>query len=426
MKSDTSASSAALLESLLPATENESQTGLTTLPDNRSPLERFRTAPRKAFSVTDIVSPAWCELQYWYTLQKGRKKRTPAMRAGSAVHKALEEQIHKPVQVDVQTKEDAWGLRIWNVIHGLRTLRETGQTRELEVWGTIDGLVVNGVIDDLSYICPDADLEATLKKKRRTRKKSPPPDQATMSDFFQTLDGSSLEQAARARKRTKSDKIYLCDVKTRGSRSLPNEAAFRPTQMQLMLYHRLISDLAANKVEFAILSSRYNLDSSRTFSDAFITQVGNLDESGEGIYYDAVEDTEDAPSPQSERNSVSLLLEHNNLAALWSLMISEFRITFPGGADSLGRVLQAEYRSRDSGEIVGNKAILMEEDILQAYIQDEMIWWRGEREAKGVAVEEAFKCRSCEFADTCEWRLHKIEEATEKSRLRRGRKTSVV
>ena len=57
------------------------------VPDLRSPLERFRTKPKKALSVTDLISPSWCELQYWYALTKcGKKRRTPAMRQGSKVH----------------------------------------------------------------------------------------------------------------------------------------------------------------------------------------------------------------------------------------------------------------------------------------------------------------------------------------------------
>ncbi|KAK1918901.1 hypothetical protein P3342_001030 [Pyrenophora teres f. teres] len=36
--------------------------------DTRSPLERFRTKPKKPLSVTDLISPAWCELQYFTPL----------------------------------------------------------------------------------------------------------------------------------------------------------------------------------------------------------------------------------------------------------------------------------------------------------------------------------------------------------------------
>ncbi|RAL60397.1 hypothetical protein DID88_000172 [Monilinia fructigena] len=308
--------------------------------DTRSPLERFRTAPKKPLSVTDLVSPAWCELQYWYTLTKhGRKKRTSAMKQGSAVHKVLEDQVHRTVQIDIETKEDAWGLRIWNVIQELRTLRETGQTRELEVWGTIDGLVVNGVIDELSYICPDHELEVLLQRTPKKEKKLPPADQTSISDFFKTK--------------------------------------------------------------------------------------GSMNDDDETIYEDALEE-QDYSATGSSQNSMSILLAHNNLNTLWSLMISEFKITFPDGAESLGGVLKAEYRSRDSGEIVGIKTVPMDNEDLNGYLEEELRWWKGEREAKGVVVEEAFKCRSCDFAEECEWRLYKVEEATQKARLRKGRKTSAV
>jgi exonuclease V len=55
-----------------------------------------------------------------------------------------------------------------------------------------------------------------------------------------------------------------------------------------------------------------------------------------------------------------------------------------------------------------------------------MAWWKGAREAKGVEIEEAFKCRICDFAESCTWRKTKVEEAVEKSRLRREGKAKAV
>lgn len=391
-------------------------------PDTRSPLERFRTQPMKALSVTDLVSPAWCELQYWYTLTiHGRKRRTTEMKRGSAVHKVLEDQIHTTVKVDVQTKEDAWGLRIWNVIQGLRTLRDIGQTRELEIWGTVDGLVVNGVVDELSYTCPDKNLEESLEKPPQDEL---PPNQTTIADFFKVTGGSTLAEVTKTKRRYQTNKVYICDVKTRSVRTLPNEGSFRPTKMQLMLYHRLLGSLATNQVDFSILASRYKLDTSKVFSDSFIAQVGSLNDD---VFYDA--QSTPASSQQSigqwSQDSMTTLLAHNCLSALWSLMISEFQITFPEGVTSLGKVLKAEYRSRDVGEVVGTKMFAMDEQVLEAYIRKEMQWWRGEREAQGVVVEEAFKCRSCDFAEGCEWRLKKVEEAKEKVRMSRKRTSAV-
>ncbi|PVH82783.1 hypothetical protein DL98DRAFT_456350 [Cadophora sp. DSE1049] len=389
-------------------------------PDLRSPIERFRTPPKKALSVTDLVSPAWCELQYWYTLTKhGRKRRTPAMKEGTRVHKVLEEQVYTTVRVEVQTREDAWGLRIWNVIQGLRTLRDTGQTRELEIWGTIDGLVVSGVIDELSYICPDTDLEESLQKPQEER----PSDQSTIADFFKAAGAKSLEQATKSKRRVQTKKVYLCDVKTRGGRSVPSASAFKPTKIQLMLYHRLLSALAINTVDFSILASRFNLDATKVLSDEFITQVGSLND--EVFYDEPTEPGSQDSALNGSQDSMSTLLAHNTLNLLWSLMITEFQLTLPEGADSLGRILKAEYRSRDNGEVVGTKTLAMDDLELTTFISHEMEWWKGERQAEGVVVEEAFKCRSCDFADDCEWRIQKVEEAREKARMSR-RRTSAV
>ena len=342
------------------------------------------------------------------------------MKQGSRVHKELEEQVHTTVKVDVKTKEDGWGLRIWNVIQGLRTLRDTGLTRELEVWGTVDGLVVNGIIDELSFVCPDKDLEESLEKPA---KDEPPLDQPTIAEFFKTAGSSTLE-TIRNKRHHQSNKIYLCDVKTRSVRSLPAEIAFRPTKMQLMLYHNLLSALAMNSVDFSILADRYKLDPSRVFSDSFIAEVGSLNDE---TFYDApstLAGSQDSITNWSQ-DSMTTLLAHNTLSALWSLMISEFQIALPDGAASLGNILKAEYRSRDTGEVVGSKTFAMDERGLKGYLDKEMQWWRGEREAQGVVVEEAFKCRSCEFAEGCEWRLQKVEEANEKVRMRMKR-TAVV
>jgi exonuclease V len=392
------------------------------LPDTRSPLERFRTPPKKALSVTDLVSPAWCELQYWYTLSKyGRKRRTPEMKQGSVVHQKLEDQVHTTVKVDIQTKEDAWGLRIWNVIQGLKTLRDTGLTRELEIWGTVDGLEVSGIIDELSYICPDTELEESLQKT--PPQDEPPPDQTSIADFFKSEGGTSIKEATRSKKRIQTKKVYLCDVKTRSVRSLPSVATFRPTRMQLQLYHHLLSELATNTVDFSPFTIRYKLDPSKVFSDSFIAQVGSLNDE---IFYDAsVPDRSQESFPASGQDSMTTLLAHNTLSALWSLMISEFQITLPDGVASLGRILKAEYRSRDTGEIVGSKTFAMDDKELKAYVESEMQWWKGEREAKGVVVEEAYKCRSCDFAENCEWRLKKVEEAKEKVRMTRKRTAAV-
>ena len=356
------------------------------------------------------------------------------MKQGTAVHKILEDEVHRTVEIRIRTKEDAWGLRIWNVIQGLRTLRETGMTRELEVWGVFDGLVVNGVVDELSHECPDPELDSASLEPTNVVP-SLPPDQRSITDFLspngsRTLSQTNFGAVATSSPQTsytgKDSPIYITDTKTRSVKSIPKAASFRPTLMQLMLYHRLVSNMATNEVDASALFSRHDLEADKPFTDAFVAQIS-------GIFSDAPPSTpqpENPEAPQStpaiEQDTLNLLLTHNSLDQLWALMMRDFQTTFPRGAQSVGKVLKADYRDAVTGHVIGEKTVLMDEELLTKYLESELKWWKGERAAQGVCLEEAYKCGSCEFADECGWRKGKIEEAREKMRMKRDGSKSMV
>ena len=303
--------------------------------------------------MTDLVSPAWCELQYLYTLSKfGRKPPTQAMRTGSKIHQKLEDEVYTTVPVQVQSKEERFSLRMWNTIAGLRGLRETGLARELEIWGILHGQVVNGIIDEVSYACPDPGFEEHHHRP-----------------------------------------IYLVDVKTRSVPSLPTGASLRPTHMQLMLYRKLLEALSLNAVDAESILDRYDLDPLSPFSATFRQAMADLGPGDEALQYPT-------------------------LLSLWSLLVTEAQITLP--PTSLSPLLRAEFRYAKTGDVLGSELITYAADVIDAYVDEEMAWWKGLREARGVEVEEAFKCRSCHFSDDCSWRMAKVDEATEKARLRRS------
>ncbi|KAL2869346.1 exonuclease V [Aspergillus lucknowensis] len=462
------------------AAREQEQIGDTkTAIDARSPVERFRRPPNKAFSVTDLVSPAWCEVQYWYTLTKlGRKRRTPAMKRGSTMHKSLEDEIYTTVPVEITTKEDALALRIWNVIQGLRTLREFGITRELEIWGVVEGELVNGVIDQLSYECPDPELEASAAyhyAEVEATRAVIPEYQMSLTDFLLSpaLGGKRLAdisrheipQAAEDPVSSQSSaevptlsRIYMTDIKTRGSSSTPTvkSSSFRPTLLQLQLYYHMLNRLVtSDDVTIELLASRYELDPKKGFTDAFISEVGSLNDR----YFDALSSLEFDPDyiptpedalirhessqssdntelqqcpPSASQDSASVLLAHNNLTRLWKLMKDHLRLTFlPPSLLStavapsipsefqprilepyptlLSPLLTARYLSSAPNadlhsRVLGSRSFLFDPASLQSYLSDQMNWWRGQRTPRGVEVMEAWKCRICEFQDECEWR----------------------
>ncbi|KAL4866435.1 exonuclease V [Aspergillus spectabilis] len=464
------------------AAANNPKTKEKPVTDTRTPVERFRRPPNKAFSVTDLISPAWCEVQYWYTLTKhGRKRRTAAMKKGSTIHKTLEDEIYTTVPVEITTKEDALALRIWNVIQGLRTLREFGITRELEIWGVVDGELVNGIVDQLSYECPDSELEVSAASHYAEVAASRavlPEYQMSLSDYLLSPAHGGMRlselstheaepQAAGDPVSSQSSaelqhlpRIYLTDIKTRGSNSTPTvkSSSFRPTLLQLQLYYHMLNRMVtSDDVTIDLLASRYGLDPKKNFTDAFISEVGSLNDR----FFDALSslefDTEYIPTPEdaiarhqssqdhsqssqdsetehylptASQDSTSILLAHSNLTRLWKLMKSQLRLTFlPPPSTSvapsipsefqpsmletyptiLSPLLTARYLSSTptanlQTRVLGSRSFLFDPTSLQAYLEDQMNWWRGERTPRGVEVMEAWKCRICEFADECEWR----------------------
>ncbi len=133
-------------------------------------------------------------------------------------------------------------------------------------------------------------------------------------------------------------KIFLTDVKTRGSKRPPREpAVIRPAKIQLSLYHRFLSEMAADRLDFLQVMERYGLDPDAEFSDVFIAQIGGLHDE---IFYDAVSVTDKAPANMAApQQVVHDLIRYKTLRSLLPLLSEELRLTFPHGADSLGSLV---------------------------------------------------------------------------------------
>ncbi|GAP86291.1 putative defects in morphology protein 1 [Rosellinia necatrix] len=361
-------------------------------PDARTPLQRFRSFPKRPLTVTDLAAGAWCELQHWYTLTRlpgGKKTITTAMRGGSRVHQTLEDEVHTAVRVSIASREEAFALRLWNVIQGLRTLRDTGITRELEVWGTAEGEIFNGVIDQLTHESPNASFEEELNL---------------------TSSNTSTQQSSITDYLTSHKTVYLTDVKTRGSDRLPTGTALRPARVQLFLYYRLLSDMAADKVDYSAIFRRYGLNGDARFSDAFMAQIGGLHDE---IFYDADSEVEEIPSETYSSD----LIGYRSISQIIPLLKAELKETFPLGSGSIGNLLAVQYRHRNDGHIIGNNSFPNDPDALDAYIKENLRWWRGERQPEGVTIEDTYKCNWCEFAETCQWRRDKEAEFLNKKRM---------
>jgi len=385
----------------------------------------------KPLSVSDLTAGSWCELQHFYTLtlRDGKKTRTAAMKAGTDVHERLEREVCKKVVVEVSKREDTFGLKLWNIIQGLQTLRDTGIARELEVWGMVDGNVVNGIIDGLSYDNPDPELEEDVISNR----------------------GSQASQSSQHQLSLGNKTIFVTDVKTRASKTPPSQAQVRAAIIQLFLYHRFLSQMASGRLDYLAVFERYGLDPDETFSDGFMAQIATLhDEVFSDIdsgatditettsdWYSTVSTASKLADMPNDQNDVTFM-KYRTLRSLLPLLKFEIQLTFPRGAATLGQIVAVEYRYRarppadeihqplgldetpdknNAGTVICTNSFYFEPDTLDAYLADNMQFWRGEREPRGVPLDEGFKCRFCEFVGECEWRMNLEQEAYRRAKL---------
>ncbi|KAL8211517.1 hypothetical protein R6Q57_005954 [Mikania cordata] len=160
---------------------------------SQSLLRRFKW--RTGLFVTDITSTEWCEKQKEFYLVCGKPKASEAMKAGSARHAVLEEEVITKVEVVVRSAEERWALKMINFIHGTNQLFLDGLTRELPLIGFAEDVCVVGVIDEL---------------------------------------------------RMKTGTVTLVETKTRSQNNLPSEPQQRNGRLQLMCYKYLWDNLLSH------------------------------------------------------------------------------------------------------------------------------------------------------------------------------------
>lgn len=268
------------------------------------------------------------------------------------MHKVLEEQVHTTIPVSTETPEDVFGLKLFNMRQGLVALEETGLTRELDVFGFLDGVLVQGVIDEVTYDDPDPECNSS----------------------------SSSSRAA-----------FITDTKTRATERIPSGSQLRSTSVQLMLYHRLLTMLPI--VPFADVVAHHGLCGTTCFSDSFITQIASV---GSGI-------------------SLDELLENNNLYGMWKLVLRQLETAVPAVGATVGVV----FRAQSTGGVMARRAWGVDGVALESHLSATMEWWMGKRGSVGVDIEDAWKCRICDFEESCEWRLGQVEKLAEGVRAKK-------
>ncbi|KIJ66183.1 hypothetical protein HYDPIDRAFT_128779 [Hydnomerulius pinastri MD-312] len=301
----------------------------------QSPFERF-CSWKKSFSVTELVGPTWCEVQFEYGLYGQRNRpleQRPSsfksksgkeirvrqdvaqtndrrLKRGKVVHKALEEELRpEKVIVQVFSDEERFGLRLVQLIEGFNELRINGLTRELPVFTITHGQVVLGVIDEVtrSPLSPENQGQYSAAKRSPTPPPGSPakkkqrrfasPSQQQITTFFPGSPGKAESSSSDANEVSEDSamviqsdavdrpqpgssssrdayELRIIDYKTRKAHYIPPDEETLSSRLQLMLYHRMLSSvLAPEAFDFDHFWRRMNLKPTKPFSDQFLKDI---------------------------------------------------------------------------------------------------------------------------------------------------------
>ncbi|KXN88879.1 putative exonuclease V, mitochondrial, partial [Leucoagaricus sp. SymC.cos] len=442
-----------------------------------SPLEAFR--PYGTLSVTDLASPSWCEVQFEYGLRgkrsrplyqrpksfrsaSGKEIKTDTAiaatndvvtRTGQAIHKALEREIRpKEVVVEIMSSEERWALRLVNMLACLREMRLEGLTREMPVFGIENGEIIVGIIDELAY--QRASCEADGGKRLSD------PSQTHIESHFPPSDSNSKSKWALSK--LDSFTLQIIDTKTRKRPSLPLAEDTLPSRLQLMLYHRLLSRLVSPDAsfDFMVFWQLASVDPHKQLSWRFLEQAGLIADANEFqvlnladlsvLWQDLVHQlciagVDDKlkliyrlQMPSKREESHSLLPRDAPQFTSPSTSLDfppQLNETNPIHTDETTSVPAEEANSqavegpdhdvvKKQRQILGTNVFDYNPELISSHLADILAWWRGERKPKGVPVELARRCATCEYYGDCEWREERAREFREQ--LQRAREASNV
>ncbi|XP_058020256.1 exonuclease V isoform X2 [Ahaetulla prasina] len=76
--------------------------------------------------------------------------------------------------------------------------------------------------------------------------------------------------------------------------------------------------------------------------------------------------------------------------------------------------LQIEYIHQETNTLLGTEVITYDHDELMSMSHYFLAYWKGQRDPKGVDIEDTWKCIYCVFVDICDWRRQRADSLIQK------------
>ncbi|CAI5457929.1 unnamed protein product [Closterium sp. Yama58-4] len=329
-------------------------------------------------SVTDITDAEWCEQRVVFSLSRGKPLPTAAMRAGAERHAALEREVVEAVEVAVETREDAWALRLLGAAARVLALGEA-------LRGTMGGGSGTGFERSMGY---GSDSQAINSQSSTESNESDVPMLPAPQPHSTRRPGRDGGNKGGAEgcgggcgegggeggagggvgEGGSGWRVMVVDTKTRVRPRPPRTAQSRNSRLQLMCYSALLSSMIQHGVPQEPFFSCFRLHPHTALSPQVLEHAAEV----------------------FPRRKIACL------ADVTSAVSHAFQSLQP-----LHSTLLLRYEWQADGSLICEDRFAYDPHWLQASIATSLEFWLGRRRPFFVPREEAWKCSWCSFAPVC-------------------------
>ncbi|KAK9459743.1 exonuclease V [Lipomyces oligophaga] len=389
--------------------------------------------PQNRLSVSDLVGPLWCELQYFYKLYYQDTAPTPAMKRGTNIHGRLELEVKQPlklqIKVSLPSREEQRALQLLQMLIGLQDLSLNGITRELHVFGFFNDIYVSGIIDEVTYSPGRHDFNSNIKFDNKSSS-SVIKNMSNVFDLsyfskqraFQTLDdfefdsrhifnpfrvlnqntlNHSTEDTATFTPEEDFDhdesRIRISDFKTRVSGTLPPENQTIQAYMQMALYRKLFYELASDSFDYDKYCSILFLSPNGIIRDDAVRSI-YLDEPNVRM---SLEDALEGPGNLGYIAALQKFLTCQPDKLTFQDYVDLVRFKLLDFQDSFTNDMSIIYYSQKTGKPIGGYDYDYDERLVDPFINYMIQFWSAQRDPNGP--DSKSKCAYCRYSSHCAW-----------------------
>ena len=175
----------------------------------------------------------------------------------------------------------------------------------------------------------------------------------------------------------------IFELKTRQRKTVPGASQKVTHDLQVMLYKQLFDDLISGKTTIELIEKHMRLDADKQFG---------LD-------------------VMSEVDGHKFSVPAGNLRQLFKLLVDTM--------SCMPRISQLyiEYCYQEDESTIEFHQVRQRPEWFKQIYKRYIEYWRGERGACGVDIEDAWKCHSCDYNEICEWRRRKSDECRANNKI---------